>query len=207
MSEARTLRVAVVQAAAAPFDRFEPRGDARLAVRHVVQRNKASGLSVRDLGLWRDITWQEYWTRVTEVGNALLALGIVRWRHRSFLVAMVVLGVIIAALYILLPYQRIFTGPSQENLLAVRDRAIRLVLEEGAQLRRRRPGQRRELDDQAHRERAQDVHRQRPEGKAAAGPVADLAHHEIAGDGAECPAERIPLVNDRREHFVEVALG
>lgn len=32
-----------------------------------------------------------------------------------------VLGVIIAALYILLPYQRIFTGPPQENLLAVRD--------------------------------------------------------------------------------------
>jgi hypothetical protein len=26
-------------------------------------------------------------------------------------------------------------------------------------------------------------------------------------DGAECPDARIPLVNDRREHFVEVALG
>jgi cellobiose phosphorylase len=26
-------------------------------------------------------------------------------------------------------------------------------------------------------------------------------------DGAECPGARIPLVNDRREHFVEVALG
>ena len=33
-------------------------------------------LREKDLGLWRDISWEEYWTRVTEVGNALLALGI-----------------------------------------------------------------------------------------------------------------------------------
>ena len=33
-------------------------------------------LREKDLGLWRDITWPEYWQKVTEVANALLALGI-----------------------------------------------------------------------------------------------------------------------------------
>src|SRR3546814_9471216 len=61
--------------------------------------------------------------------------------------------------------------------------------EEGAQLRRRRPDQRREFHDRSHGEGADDVHRQGAEEKSGAGPQRDLPDRQMPGDGAERPAE------------------
>ena len=43
----------------------------------------------------------------------LLGTGLASLRQRPFRTLLTVLGVVIAALYILLPYQRIFTGPAR----------------------------------------------------------------------------------------------
>ena len=33
-------------------------------------------LREKDLGIWRDVTWHEYWERSQEVANGLMALGV-----------------------------------------------------------------------------------------------------------------------------------
>ncbi len=37
---------------------------------------KAVAMREKDFGIWREVTWAQYWQRIQEVGHALLALGI-----------------------------------------------------------------------------------------------------------------------------------
>src|SRR5688572_32835645 len=37
---------------------------------------KAVAMREKDFGIWREVTWAQYWQRIQEVGSALLALGI-----------------------------------------------------------------------------------------------------------------------------------
>ena len=43
---------------------------------HAASTPDRVALREKDLGIWRDITWQQYWDRSQEVANGLLALGV-----------------------------------------------------------------------------------------------------------------------------------